>query len=106
MYFAEFFPEKAGDIEINCFSPESLAPLAYNQELELKNKALKALLAEGKIQAPLLPVVPSPKPRNYRTTGKRRVTYDHGKLYNIYSAKNTMETMYSIYEKALEGGTI
>ena len=32
--------------------------------------------------------------------------YDHGKFYNIYSAKNTMETMYSIYEKALEGGTI
>ena len=87
MYFAEFFPEKAGDIEINCFSPESLAPLAYNQELELKNKALKALLAEGKIQAPLLPVVPSPKPRNYRTTGKRRVTYDHGKLY-FHMGKN------------------
>ncbi len=32
--------------------------------------------------------------------------YDEGKLFNIYSAKNTMETMYSIYECAKKGGTI
>ena len=81
MRFAELFPEKAGDIEINSFSPESLAQLAYSQELELKNNALKALLAEGKIKAPLMPVVPSPLPRGYRTTGKRRVTYANGRLF-------------------------
>ena len=81
MRFVDFFPEKAGNIEINSFSPESLAPLAYDQELELKNKALKALLTEGKIQACLAPIVPSPRPREYRTTGKRRVTYSNGKLF-------------------------
>ena len=66
MSFADFFPETAGNIDINRFSPESLAFLDYKQELELKNNALKALLAEGRIKAPLLPVVPSPLPRNYR----------------------------------------
>ncbi len=81
MSFADFFPESAGNIDINRFSPESLAFLDYKQELELKNNALKALLAEGKIKAPLLPVVPSPLPRNYRTTGKRRVSYANGKLF-------------------------
>ena len=81
MSFADFFPESAGNIDINRFSPESLAFLDYKQELELKNNALKALLAEGKIKAPLLPVVPSPMPRNYRTTGKRRVSYANGKLF-------------------------
>lgn len=81
MRFAEFFPEKAGDIEINSFSPESLAPLPYSLELELKNKALKALLNESKIKASLSPIVPSPMPRGYRTTGKRRVTYANGKLF-------------------------
>ena len=39
MRFAELFPEKAGEIEINRFSPESLAQLPYALELELKNKA-------------------------------------------------------------------
>ena len=93
MRFAELFPEKAGDIEINSFSPESLAALAYSQELELKNKALKALLQDGKIQAPLSPVVPSPMPRGYRTTGKRRVTYANGKLFwNLKSIKRFMNS--------------
>ena len=81
MRFAEFFPEKAGEIEINRFSPESLAQLPYALELELKNKALKALLREGKITAPLIPLIASPRERNYRTTGKRRVTYNKGKLF-------------------------
>lgn len=32
--------------------------------------------------------------------------YDCGEYYDIYSAKNTMETMYSIYEKSLKGGKV
>ncbi|MBQ9753375.1 MAG: class I SAM-dependent RNA methyltransferase [Lentisphaeria bacterium] len=81
MRFAEFFPERSGDIKINIHSPESLALLPYEEELELKNKALKALLKEEKLKAPLERIVPSPLPRNYRTTGKRRVTYTDGKLF-------------------------
>ena len=81
MRFAEFFPERSGDIKINIHSPESLACLPYEEELELKNKALKALLKDGKIKAPMGSVVPSPRPRNYRTTGKRRVSFVDGKLF-------------------------
>ena len=32
--------------------------------------------------------------------------YDNGEYFDIYSAKNTMETMYSIYEKSLKGGKV
>lgn len=32
--------------------------------------------------------------------------YGKGEFYDIYSAKNTMETMYSIYEKSLKGGNL
>ncbi|MBR7104978.1 MAG: class I SAM-dependent RNA methyltransferase [Lentisphaeria bacterium] len=81
MRFAEYFPEKSGEVAINSFSPESLAVLDYKEELLLKNKALKALLFEGKIKAPLADIVPSPRPRAYRTTGKRRVSYVNGKLF-------------------------
>ncbi len=94
MRFAEFFPEKTGDTKINIHSPESLALIPYDQELELKNKALKALLKEGKIKAPLAGIVLSPYPRNYRTTGKRRVTYTGGKLF-FHMGKNHDKTQVS-----------
>lgn len=81
MSFADFFPETAGTVEINRFSPESLAGLPYDLELELKTKALAAMLAEGKVKAPLSPVTASPEPRRYRTTGKRRVTFANGRLF-------------------------
>ena len=94
MRFAEFFPEKTGDTKINIHSPESLALIPYDQELELKNKALKALLKEGKIKAPLAGLLPSPLPRNYRTTGKRRVTCAEGKLF-FHMGKNHDKTQVS-----------
>ena len=81
MVFAESFPASAGGGEIDRFSPEALAEVPYNLELELKNRALKHLLADGGIAAVPAPLVPSPAPRHYRTTSKRRVSYSSGKLF-------------------------
>ena len=81
MVFAESFPASAGGTEIDRFSPEALAGLPYDLELELKNRALKRLLADGGIAAAPAPVVPSPRPRSCRTTSKRRVSCSGGKFF-------------------------
>ena len=81
MVFAELFPASAGGAEIDRFSPEALAGVSYDLELELKNRALKRLLTDGGIAVAPAPVVPSPKPRSCRTTGKRRVTCSGGKIF-------------------------
>ena len=69
MAFAELFPKR-----FDAFSAEPLADLDYEEELKLKERALALLLKEGKISARVEAICPSPRPRGYRTTGKRRVT--------------------------------
>ena len=81
MSFSDYFPETFNGKIINRFSPDALAELPWEVELDLKNKALKTLLKEGNIKAPLLPVEPSPLPRHYRTTGKRRVSFSGNRLF-------------------------
>jgi tRNA/tmRNA/rRNA uracil-C5-methylase (TrmA/RlmC/RlmD family) len=51
---------------------ESLASLTYAEELELKNRAFARYLRERGVEREPEPVVPSPMPRAYRTTTKRR----------------------------------
>lgn len=52
---------------------EELAALAYPAELALKQDALTAFWKQARIPGQPEPVVPSPRPRAYRTTSKRRV---------------------------------
>lgn len=69
MSFSELFPKR-----FDRFSAEPLADLEYSEELKLKERALTLLLKEGKISVKTDPILPSPLPRRYRTTGKRRMT--------------------------------
>jgi len=52
---------------------ESLACLPYADELDLKTRAFVRFLRARGITPPPQPIEPSPKPRAYRTTSKRRV---------------------------------
>ena len=87
MSFASLFPSEFKGNIIDSFSPEALADFDYNDELQLKNKAVKGLLDKSEYLKVLAPVVPSVLPRNYRTTSKRRVTFQNGKLYFHFGKK-------------------
>lgn len=52
--------------------PEALAGLDYGKELEVKNMAVRKLLNNLNPGKKLQEILPSPKPRHYRTTSKRR----------------------------------
>ncbi|MGE5498019.1 MAG: hypothetical protein ACM3Q2_08120 [Syntrophothermus sp.] len=52
---------------------EPLAELSYEEELKKKNEAIKKFWKEHELPVKPDSIVPSPKPRNYRTTTKRRV---------------------------------
>lgn len=69
MSFTDFFPKR-----FDPFSAEPLVELDYQEELKLKDRALALLLKDGKCSAKVETICPSPLPRAYRTTGKRRVT--------------------------------
>ncbi len=57
--------------------PEPLALLDYAQELDLKNKALQEFWTARGLPDKPNKVLPSPRPRGYRTTTKRRVVRTH-----------------------------
>lgn len=54
-------------------SPEPLAILDYQKECDVKGKAFSQFLSQSGIRLKPKKIIPSPKPRNYRTTTKRRV---------------------------------
>ena len=54
-------------------SPEPLAGLDYERECKLKDEALSTYLSDCGIKLKPRTIIPSPMPRNYRTTTKRRV---------------------------------
>ena len=60
-------------------SPEPLASLEYEKELELKSEAFKKFLSVNGINKKAETLLASPLPRHYRTTTKRRVySYQNG----------------------------
>jgi tRNA/tmRNA/rRNA uracil-C5-methylase (TrmA/RlmC/RlmD family) len=58
--------------------PEPLARLPYEQELELKNRAFQEFWTARGLPDKPNKVLPSPRPRGYRTTTKRRVVFLKG----------------------------
>jgi tRNA/tmRNA/rRNA uracil-C5-methylase (TrmA/RlmC/RlmD family) len=58
--------------------PEPLARLDYEQELDLKNRALQEFWTARGLPDKPNRVLPSPRPRGYRTTTKRRVVRKGG----------------------------
>jgi hypothetical protein len=69
-------PDKVGPAS----SPEPLARLDYETELQLKNQALQEFWAAHDIPDKPNRILPSPKPRKYRVTTKRRVIAEHGRI--------------------------
>ncbi len=70
------FPDLVG----TAFSPEPLARLDYVRELELKNQALQEFWTANGLPDKPNRILPSPLPRHYRTTTKRRVGFEQGRF--------------------------
>jgi tRNA/tmRNA/rRNA uracil-C5-methylase (TrmA/RlmC/RlmD family) len=62
-------------------SPEPLARMDYTMELDLKNRALQQFWTVNGLPDKPNRITPSPKPRHYRTTTKRRVIMDKGHFH-------------------------
>jgi len=76
--FEQIIREQNGS-QVGASAHEPLAVMKYEDELELKNKAFAEFLRKSGISLKPKALVGSPKPRNYRTTTKRRVFCDrHG----------------------------
>ena len=67
--------ESAGALPV-----EPLAHLDYQRELELKNRALASFWEQHGLAGTPAPILPSPRPRRYRTTTRRRARYRPGRL--------------------------
>jgi tRNA/tmRNA/rRNA uracil-C5-methylase (TrmA/RlmC/RlmD family) len=59
-------------------SPEPLARLDYATELDLKNRAMQQFWTVNGLPDKPNRITPSPLPRHYRTTTKRRVIFEKG----------------------------
>ncbi|MEO6098674.1 MAG: hypothetical protein ABIW76_24655 [Fibrobacteria bacterium] len=83
--------------------PEPLARLPYEQELELKNRAFQEFWTARGLPDKPNKVLPSPRPRGYRTTTKRRVVFLKGQyeltfLTESSSAANPRASKESLVE--------
>jgi len=59
---------------------EPLADLDYRREIEIKSAALDRFWRRNRLDGVVEGVVPSPRPRGYRTTSKRRVAVESGTI--------------------------
>jgi len=64
-----------------CLAVEPLAHLDYARELELKNQALQEFWRRHELPLTPAPVVPSPRPRHYRTTTRRHALFERGRVH-------------------------
>lgn len=68
------FPDKVGPAS----SPEPLAQIPYERELEIKNQALQEFWTAQELPDKPNQILASPRPRKYRITTKRRVVFENG----------------------------
>ena len=84
VHFSELVMSKARaafpDLVGPAFSPEPLAKLEYSKELDLKNKALQEFWKAHELPDKPNLIHPSPKPRKYRVTTKRKVMFENGRF--------------------------
>jgi len=79
--FAQLLQARLTPTEAAAAHPvEPLAHLDYGRELDLKGQALAAFWAHHGLAGEPAPIVPSPRPRHYRTTTRRRARYRAGRL--------------------------
>ncbi|HEY1406762.1 MAG TPA: hypothetical protein VF857_09150 [Spirochaetota bacterium] len=81
-------------------SAEPLVHLTYENELSAKHRAFKRFLALNHMKLPVSDIFPSPLPRGYRTTTKRKVLSDKGSVFLVADAGKT-----PVYDSALEPET-
>ena len=67
--------------KINIDGAAPLSGLSYEEEIEIKKKALFQFFKINKIGGQWETIVPSPRPRHYRTTTKRRVYYSNNNKF-------------------------
>ncbi len=67
----EFLPST-----LKSLSTEALAALDYQEECEIKQKAINRFWQANRLDGTPLKIIESPLSRNYRTTSKRRVSVD------------------------------
>lgn len=87
MKFNEYFPSVTNGKIINRNSTDSLAELDYTEEIKLKNSAISQMLKDNGIKCTPSEITPSPLPRKYRTTTKRRVFFDRKKTVLHFGKK-------------------
>ncbi|MFH0921898.1 MAG: class I SAM-dependent RNA methyltransferase [Fibrobacterota bacterium] len=96
MTFSSFLPRTESAHRSPALEP--LAHLQYAQELEYKNTAVWEFWKHHRLRPVLASLVPSPMPRGYRTTTKRRIPIakqtvslleppEHGRLYTFIAEK-------------------
>ncbi len=83
LLFAEALREEALRRKLSDWPSRALEPLAalpYPEEIELKQAALEAFLRLARLPVRPAPIRPSPVPRGYRATSKRRVLPRDGRV--------------------------
>jgi tRNA/tmRNA/rRNA uracil-C5-methylase (TrmA/RlmC/RlmD family) len=75
---------------------EPLASVPYSLESVAKNEALHEFWKKNRLYGSPGIILPSPKPRHYRTTTKRRIFFSHGKFrlrFSHYKDEDPQATM-------------
>lgn len=86
----ELTPEPSKPVAATTLQNAPLAHINYHEELQIKGKALNAFWKYFKLPGTLEAVIGSPKPRQYRTTSKRRTVY-RGSTLNLLSGDKTAQ---------------
>ena len=79
-----------------------LAHLDYKIELQMKNRGLGMFWQQYNLPGIPNPVLPSPKPRAYRTTSKRKAFYKKSKLYLSIGSDGAPEGKVTFRSSSLE----
>lgn len=67
---------------------EPLAFLNYEEELKIKYRALSEYLKNNNILIKPDEIISSPKPRNYRTTSKRKILVSRDKIFFLFAEES------------------
>ena len=79
-----------------------LAHLDYQEELKIKNQALALFWQKNRLPGKPEAIIASPKPRNYRTTSKRRTIFKGSTLYLLFNDRALRFQKKPFVESSLE----
>jgi tRNA/tmRNA/rRNA uracil-C5-methylase (TrmA/RlmC/RlmD family) len=78
--FIDVLKQTIGASKNKPFPSETFCTLPYQEEWRLKNRAVQQWWHENRLPGHAEQIVPSPKPRHYRNTSKRRVVFKHDQV--------------------------